>query len=62
MILHVARTDQSRTTKLPNVFEQLREAMDKLGRKGEQETYQHRLYDLFADLILQVDAVVTSDA
>lgn len=30
------------------VFEPLREAIEQLGRKGEQETYQRRLYELFA--------------
>lgn len=37
-----------RLTGHAGVFEPLREAIEQLDRKGEQETYQRRLYELFA--------------
>lgn len=37
-----------RLTGTAGVFEPLRAAIEQLGRKGEQETYQRRLYELFA--------------
>lgn len=42
------RDQLRRLTGYAGVFEPLRAAIEQLGRKGEQETYQRRLYELFA--------------